>query len=467
MPLAVDSLVASIPQAISRLAGKTVVTSPWRTAEWAEIPLALRDRAFFSAGVESVAVLARARQLLDEWAALNPGQAFRDRSKFVAEMRQTLGAMPGDSGSLTDIASRRRLELIYNFQTTQAAEYARFVVGNDPAVLEAFPCQELVRVESREVPRDWISRWQAAGGQLYGGRMIALKTDDIWTRISRFGTPFPPFDFGSGMGVADVERDEAVGLGVIPADYTPDPDRTPLAGFNDNLQQSIAGLDDAGRADLKELFLDQVKIEGDTVQWVTPDWMLESNLRLTPDQLAELIPANRKTLAIATLDAYVNDQYETLNRHPHLRDAINLDNLTRRLAPVTDADVVWRGIDFRGDRGEMDRFLNQVRQGRWTSPQTLLSASRSFEEGNGRAAVASPAGVLVEIRGIRTGRDLAPMVKALGYEAMALKEQEVVFLRGTEFKVVEIKESSREVFMRAGGKETVRYPHVVLAEVAR
>lgn len=264
MPVAVDSLVGQIPLAIDRLAGRTPVASPARTAQWQRVPLALRDRAFFSAGVEDIAALVKARQLLDEWAALDPAQAFRDRSKFVAAMRQHLGAPQGDSGRLTDIASRRRLELIYHFQTTQAAEYARFIVGSDPAVRDAFPCQELVRLEPRREPRDWLTRWQAAGGRLFGGRMIARKDDPVWTAISAFGTPFPPFDFGSGMGVADVERSEAEALGVI----TPDEKvTTPAAGFNDHLEQSIANLDDQGRQELRDLFGDHVVITGDKVQW--------------------------------------------------------------------------------------------------------------------------------------------------------------------------------------------------------
>jgi hypothetical protein len=138
------------------------------------------------------------------------------------------------------------------------------LVGNDPAVLDEFPAQEMLRIEARRVPRDWPSRWAAAGGRTYNGRMIARKDDDIWTRISRFGTPFPPFDFGSGMGVADVGRQEAESLGVIAPGERVAPTE---AKFNDNLQASLADLDDAGRAELRAMFGDQIAIEGDTARW--------------------------------------------------------------------------------------------------------------------------------------------------------------------------------------------------------
>lgn len=58
-----------------------------------------------------------------------------------------------------------------------------------------------------------------AGGKLYDGRMIALRNDPIWRGISRFGSPVPPFDFNSGMGLEEVNRFEAEALGVeLPED---------------------------------------------------------------------------------------------------------------------------------------------------------------------------------------------------------------------------------------------------------
>ena len=45
--------------------------------------------------------------------------------------------------------------------------------------------------------------------------MIALKGDPIWTHISAFHLPFPPFDIDSGMDVDGVPREEAEKLGLI------------------------------------------------------------------------------------------------------------------------------------------------------------------------------------------------------------------------------------------------------------
>lgn len=267
MPDLLQTITDTIAQAITRLGEKQPVASPLRSLEWEKIPLALRERAQFSAGIEELHTLQSITDKLDEWADFihrDPQGAFMDRSKFVAEMRAEMGAPEGDTGKLTDIASRRRLELIYNFQTTDATEYARFTVGQDSSLLEAFPCQEFLRVEDRKVPRDWIRRWVDAGGSLYDGRMIASKDDPIWTAISRFGRPWPPFDYGSGMGLEDVGRQDAIDLGVIKSKDKIEPT---LESFNAGLQASVADLSPALQHRLKAAFGKQIKIKNGVASW--------------------------------------------------------------------------------------------------------------------------------------------------------------------------------------------------------
>ncbi|MCS6244632.1 MAG: hypothetical protein H2172_16240 [Opitutus sp.] len=248
-----------LPAAVRRLESKTPVASPLRSAEWAQLQLGHRDRAFFSAGVEQARTIALLqdgiRQALDQ-----SGTTTMDRSKFVATIRQALGAPEGDSGELTDLVSRRRLETIYDFQTEDALEYARWDAGNAPAILDAFPAQELVRIEDREDPRDWAERWAEAGGEFFGGRMVALKDDPLWTKISRFGRPWPPFDFGSGMGLEDIARDEAEAMGLLGPD---DLVRPPDLDFNHALEASIPKATPAVMEGFKQLFGDQVDVGRD------------------------------------------------------------------------------------------------------------------------------------------------------------------------------------------------------------
>lgn len=249
---------------MQRLNRRTPLGSSLRTEDWARAPLEIREAAFFSAAVEEERTLHSMKRMIADDLSLNPEVRFNGKSGFVADMRRSLGAAPGDSGKLTDLTSRRRLELIYNMNVEEAYEFGRHKTAQAPALLDAFPARELIRVESREVPRSWRERWTAAGGQLYGGRMIALVNDPVWTNISRFGRPYPPFDFGSGMGMASIERDEAEALGVIaPGELPPAEDPQ----FNAIRQASVRGLPEDAVNTLKRMFGDQIKVASGMARW--------------------------------------------------------------------------------------------------------------------------------------------------------------------------------------------------------
>ena len=119
----------------------------------------------------------------------------------------------------------------------EAREFAKYSRGQDSDALYMYPAQEFLRVEPRRVPRtDWQTRWRAAGGKIYGGRMVALKSSPVWQNLSRFDRPYPPYDFGSGMGVEDVDRDEAIELGLLPKDEPVDE----IPDFDDALEAEVS-----------------------------------------------------------------------------------------------------------------------------------------------------------------------------------------------------------------------------------
>lgn len=194
---------------------RQILPTDLRTKLLAEIPAQLRERAFFSAGVQNADFLQRASDAIDQLAAGTVDRATKRAE--LAQLLESLGYQPaeGEEGSLTDLSSDRRLNLILDTNLEMAQGYGSWAQGQDPAVLDQWPAQELIRVIDSRVPRDWATRWAEAGGQFFGDRMIALKNDPIWTRISRFGLPYPPFDFNSGMDVADVDRETAIEAGLI------------------------------------------------------------------------------------------------------------------------------------------------------------------------------------------------------------------------------------------------------------
>lgn len=272
-----------LAEAIESLDRRTPLGSRMRTAEWERMPLEIRRQTFWSAGVTHQRWLeeARARILqrtrMERTRLADGGAgATMDRARFVAEMRQMAdeaGIRPLDPadgrGSLTDPGSERRLNLIWRTQVEMAQGESRRRMDMDPDLLRATPAQELIRVSARAEPRDWQQRWIDAGGQLIdGGRMIALKWDPIWSAISRFGQPYPPFDFNSGMGLRNVRRREAVALGLMqPGERPPaDAGRDPAGREAAPPETSIRGLSPAGREAIVESLGDELEIDGDVVR---------------------------------------------------------------------------------------------------------------------------------------------------------------------------------------------------------
>lgn len=263
---------------LARLDVKTPLGSVMRSADWQAMPQEIRDSAFFSAGVTNAQFLgaqqagirdmiARARETNAE------GQSMwkMDRSQFVKQLRvmgEALGVAHPDGRKggvnekdITDPISIARLKLVVNTQLEMAYGQGQFLAAMDPDILSEWPAWELVRITPKKAPRDWMARWTAAGGTLHDGRMIALKTSPVWSSISRFGKPHPPFDFNSGMGVEEIDVDtaEALGLGHAAAQQ-PQPVLKP---FSAGLKSPVKNLDAGMQKRLQQVSNGKIQIAND------------------------------------------------------------------------------------------------------------------------------------------------------------------------------------------------------------
>lgn len=153
----------------------------------------------------------------------------------MKEVLQDLGINPDEdtAGTLIDLTSDARINLVLETNVQMAQGVGAFVQGNDPAVVEAFPCWEFIRFENRKEPRDWPKRWRQAATEArdadailcleQSGRMVACKDSGIWQALGdgaggysdTLGNPFPPFAFRSGMWVQDVSWEESKQLGLV------------------------------------------------------------------------------------------------------------------------------------------------------------------------------------------------------------------------------------------------------------
>lgn len=157
------------------------------------------------------------------------------REKLRDELRRTgYAPAPGTEGLAEDLSSDARINLVVKTQTEMAQGAGHFVQQNAYVeVLEAAPALELYRLEERREKRDWPMRWrlcaqvvgdvQAARVLVQTGRMCALKSSRIWQALGdgedgstdTLGNPYPPFAFNSGMWTEELERQQAIDLGLM------------------------------------------------------------------------------------------------------------------------------------------------------------------------------------------------------------------------------------------------------------
>lgn len=218
-------------------AGRTLLPTVMSSAELAQLTADTRAGAVFCSGVTEVEFLQVVHDRTAKLAAgtsAGPGD-YANPASVRTELKELLGALDyqpaaGDEGTIKDLRTDARLNLIVNTQLAMVTGYGQWRQSFLPGAALLYPCAEFRRRADRNVPRGyrvvggalvevvrhyWQRRWVAAGGRLFAGRMVARLDDPVWPRLSRFGHPWDPCDFNTGYGREAVGRAEAVELGVI------------------------------------------------------------------------------------------------------------------------------------------------------------------------------------------------------------------------------------------------------------
>lgn len=242
-------------EALARNDVRRVMPTHLSTAELQRIPDGIRRSSFFSARTMLRDYLEQAKSAIR--AVLNPQTATRPpgdprageqftEGKTIEQARADLRVYldsigyepdPQDAGTLRDLSSQARVDLVVRTNVGIAQGYGYWVQGQDPVLLDEWPAAELFRAEGRGIERDWNERWLAAA-QAVGDtdalrmlqthdRMVARKDSPIWQALGdgaggfdadALHNPYPPFAFNSGMDVRDIDRAEAVDLGLLGRD---------------------------------------------------------------------------------------------------------------------------------------------------------------------------------------------------------------------------------------------------------
>lgn len=242
--------------ASDHLRSKTIMPTRLSSAQLDLLDVNVRRKSFFSSRVYHASVLSKAQQLTSDIA-----DGKLDRASARALLKSELARIdyapvPGQEGTIKDLRSDRRLNLILDTNVDMARGYGAWMAGQSEGAMLLYPGQELIRVGPMPAaPREWRQRWLTAGGKFHKGRMIAHKTDPIWRRISRFGNPYPPFDYQSGMRLKGV-RDEEDAL-------TPhqDPNHEAELVFGGAAIAGAAGLSPQFRAVMQSYFGDLIQFD--------------------------------------------------------------------------------------------------------------------------------------------------------------------------------------------------------------
>lgn len=254
----------SFAEAVRHLAAKGLMPTALDSAGIRLLDAGLRRQALFSAQTLSTDLLGKYREVIGS--IINPQQVLREgETRTVTEgfnpasarveIKRLLGeqgyaAAEGEEGTIKDLGSDARINLVVKTNVELAQGAGKFVQGNaNEDVVDLWPAWELVRYEERNEPRDWEQRWRlaaavagdarAAGCLGNSGRMCALKSSRIWQALGdgeggftdTLGNPYPPFAFSSGMWTEDVSRDEAVEMGLIEEGERAEPAELDLASL--------------------------------------------------------------------------------------------------------------------------------------------------------------------------------------------------------------------------------------------
>lgn len=252
------------------IAAKVPAALRLTSEQWALVQADVRRRSMFAALVDELAAIQSAQEQV---AALLSGDVSKvDARAEFSDILDAINYMPGEGaeGTIQDLRTIARQNLILETNLTMAAGEAQREMFRGSY---AYPAQRLVRLGQRTQPRDWPARWRTAYAQVGGSGacatdMVALVESPIWAALSRFGQPYPPFDFNSGMGLEPVDYDEAEALGLITDDALAAIDAAAAAPHEaPSLEANLAHISDSLKQQAADIMRGAVIFDGDTIRW--------------------------------------------------------------------------------------------------------------------------------------------------------------------------------------------------------
>lgn len=447
-----------MPTATEFFASKVPTPSEMTTKDWDRVRPELRERAFFMAAVTRAEVLQIFKDVTDQFIRGEISEAEARRLLREALAKTGYAPQPGEEGGIKDLRTGHRMDVV--LRTNAAMAYGKGTYEKQLLAIKSYPAKRMVRLTPKRVPRDWRARFRAFEGQpgVNADKMAALITSPIWTQLSRFGLPYSPYDFGSGMGDEAVSRRDAIAMGLLdPAPSAGSASKEPVAvnsnsagglriedgdavvkpSLNETLsvepEVTHPGLRDALARDLEGL----AKWEDSTLIFTDPN----GTRPVTAEQLPEVIGTPNK----AGLPLHQADAVRAWSAEGPAGMTMDSDSLyhfrrmVRRVIAMDLAEHLQLSRRFETTEARA-AALAKLQPGSVWEPNTSTFPFTAFQKGTAPAAsdpeMPGGANLRLIVVSHRNARDLTPAVEALADEDN--HGHHVLFERGATFRVVSI-----------------------------
>lgn len=439
-----------MPQkAAGKVRSKQVTPRAMSTAQWDMVDAQIRERAFFMAGVDNARILSAFQHVAKEIAAgrMSLPEGRRKLREFLA----AIGYEPAadDAGTLQDLRSRRRLDVAMETNANLARGWAerRANLGD-----VTNPGQELYRQRQAREPRDWANRWAVAAnavnweGVARVGSFIALLTSPIWVELSRFGHPYPPFDFNSGMRVRPVGHRICQELGLLEDEEWMDK----------QLAAAEEGLNEGAEADCSDMSAEAlVELDralgsvGEIVDGVARMRDVNGATPYTAEEVAEVVGADTpEGVPNVQRDAAELWDDEGADGMPEAaKEAMR--HLLKRTKPEDGVEELQKVFDLDEEQAAdamevLEREGYEVPRGQVAEPWATATEAATM----GTAIKAGMVRVLLKWSEPQSARNLQPLLRKLGRDP----EDALQLLEGHRLRVVD-----KEEHTTADGARVITY----------
>lgn len=477
---------ATATDARKLLDAKLGIPGEMRTAEWAMLPQWLRERTFYMAGVHQAEILDEFR---GEVAKIAQGEtSIPQAEKRLGKFLDAAGyrPAPGQEGTIKDLRSWRRMRVALRTNVELLQGWGQKESGLRAGAAAAFPAWELVRYAPRAVPRDWPARFTLSGGEIRGGRMIALKDSPVWAELGNFedgiGVDYPPFAWGSGMGWRAVGFREARELGLIPPGWRP-PAPRPVSSPNEALETTPRVSEPALREELARRMRGLAEWQGDKFVFTDPN----GSRRMDAEKLAGVWALGMDPLFHRERAGTGNDE-GLVQRLALQLWSENHDQFTRKIDPDTGEDTepppgrldlfddlvrlfdrltpmpgnqpVYRGMAW-DSRDGLDDFLTGMRKSRVYMPLSTKPADSWSVAASGARKYQSAGRFSVRLvcGNHHSAKDISALLRLIkditrnpDPKHPLVTDGEVVFANGAKFKLLRIERGN---ITEKGGEATV------------